>query len=267
MIGTGAHIATHTIERTCRELGVEPPPGYVEGLAAGEQLRTNLKGFSNRNTGGDLLDTVFASVAANRHPADDEAVRRLLVMAQLEGYELHRQADERAKQLTGDTVCLYADELIGLWAKATAKDGKVLWETAQSATFADVADLDGMHPSQLVDVEAHRRWVASATASRRLNAAAAGFTSMLTATRLGYPTGYATLALAPQLGLDDLTEINRSVEHGRRPSAWDIARHGVVPTLAGSLSDFAAAVGGVQAEQSARAQAATPAATVTAVAF
>jgi hypothetical protein len=206
-------------------------------------------------------------VAANRHPADDEAVRRLLVMAQLESYELHRQADERAKQLTGDTVCLYADELIGLWAKATAKDGAVLAETAQHPVFADVQDLADMRPSELIDTAAHQRWMSSATSLRRMTAAANGFTSMLTAVRLGYPTGYGTLALAPQLGLDDLSEINRSVEHGRRPSAWDIARHGAVPALAGSLSDFAAAVGGVQAEQSARAQAATPAATVTAVAF
>lgn len=263
MLGTGPHIAASTVARTCQELDVRPPAKYLERLAEAEALRTNLAKFSNRNTGSDLFDAVFASISDGVHPADSEDVRRLLVAQQLQNMELHRQADERSKALTGDAVCQFADTFITLWAKATLEDGKTLWETAQHPVFADVPDIADMHPSQLIDSEAHQRWISSATALRRLSAGAAGFTALLSATRLTFPPGHWPLVIAPTLELDDLTELNRSAEHGRRPSAWDVARAGHVPALAGSLGDFAAASGGMSAQQSVRAQA-TTATTITA---
>jgi hypothetical protein len=252
VIGTGAHIAVSTVERVNNELGVKPPAGYVAALAEADTLTKNLAAVSNRDAAADLIDAVFASVQAGGHPADDDNVRRLLAMTQLQNYELHRQADERTRAMRGDAVCRFADQFIELWAGAVADDGKTLWETAQSATFADVADLNDMHPSQLINAEHHQQWISASVAGRRLDSAATGFTSMLSATRLNFPTGYGTLILAPQLGIDGLTEVNRATEHGRRPTAWDLARHGHVPTLCASMSDFAAACGAVSAEQYAR---------------
>jgi hypothetical protein len=260
MLGTGAHLAVGAVERTCKELGVDPPQGYVEQLRAADMMQANLAKFSNRETGHDLVEAVLASVSDGVHPADDERVRRLLVMQQLQAIELHRQADARAKQIVGDAVCQYSDELARLWSDATAQEGAVLWETAQNSVFADVTDLAGISPAQLVDAAAHQRWIAAATAGRRLDSAASGFASLLSATGLRYPQHCWPLILAGGLGVDELAEVGRS-ESGRRPTAWQLARLGAVPALAHSLADFAASVGAVGAEQSARDEAARQLAT------
>lgn len=261
MLGTGAHLAANTIERTCRELGATNlPTGYLDALADADELQKNLAGFSNSATAADLIDSVFDALADGRHPADCEQVRRLLVMTQLQNYELHRQADTRAKAMRGDAVTRYADDFIRLWADATADDGTALWETAQSPVFAGVTNLDSMSPSQLPEVGDYQRWATATASARRLDAAAAGFHALLSATRLNYPTGYATLILAPGIGPDELAELNRATDRAR-PDAFTIARHGIAPTLCDSLAGFAAACGQLGSELTARAQAATAAPT------
>lgn len=260
---TGPHIAAATVERTCAELDVPLPAGYVNAVALGDTLRTNLDEVSNRDAAADLIDAAFAALLAGKNPADDKTVQRLVVTTALQGYELHRQADTRAKQLVGDAVCQYADELAAAWFAATADDGPTLAATAADPVFHGVPNLADMRPAQLVDAQAHQKWISAATASRRLDAAAAGFISLLSATRLNYPNGYAALVLAPTgLDLDTLAEVNRATERGR-PSAWTMAQHGITPTLCASLGDFAAACGQLGAEQFAREEslrdAATPA--------
>lgn len=252
MFDNRAHVHTHTIDRVCTETGVQPPAGYLEALAAADTLRTNLSRFSTAGTTGELIDCVFTCVQAGEHPADSEQVRRLLVMSQLQNMELHRQADTRAKATIGDAVARYADDLIALWHKATADDGATLIETATRNTFANVANLDGMSPGQLHNVSDYKQFTLAASAARRLDAAASGFASMLSATRLSHPTGYATLILAAGIGPDELAAVNAAAEHGRRPDAWTLARHGITPVLCASLGDFAAACGQVSAMAAAR---------------
>lgn len=249
MIGTGAHIATSAIAQTCKELGVTMPKGYVDRLAAADKLTDNLAAISGPNSAGDLIDAVFAEVAAGKHPADSEQVRRLALIVQLENYDLSRQAHDRTKALRGDAVCEYADQAIALFAAATEDCGEALREIAQHPTFEGVDNVQAMSPAQLVDVEDHKRWVTAATAGRKLDSAAAGFGSLLAAVRLGHPNGYRTLVLGPEMRLDDLAEVNRA---NGKPNSWTIACAGHTPTLCRSLADFAAAVGAVSAEQSAR---------------
>ena len=259
--GTGPHVAVGAIQRVCAELDRKPPRGYLDSLAAADTLKANLAAISTIDTSGDLLDAVFEALLAGRHPADDEQVRRLLVMTQLQNLELHRKAEDRAKQMRGDTVCQYADEFISAWATATADDGAILSATAALDVFASVPDLNDMHPSQLIDVQHHKAWVSAATAARRLDAAAAGFGALLSATRLTYPPAYGALILAPGVSLDELAEFNRGAKRDRGPSAWTFAQHGMTPKLCGSLGDFAAACGAVSSEQTAREEAARLAAT------
>ena len=251
MIGTGAHIAVSAIDRTCKELGVPLPKGYVDRLAAADKLTTNLAAISGPNSAGDLIDAVFAEVAAGKHPADSEQVRRLALIVQLENYDLSRQTHERSKAMVGDAVCEYADQLIASWSDATSTAGEQLREVAQHATFAGVDNVQAMSPAQLVDPADHQRWVTAATAGRKLDSAANGFGSLLAAVHLGHPPGYRTLVLGPGMRLDDLAEVNRANGNGN-PTAWTIASAGITPTLCRSLADFAQAVGAVSAEQSAR---------------
>jgi hypothetical protein len=263
MLGTAPHIATTAIERTCRELDVALPKSYVARLDAGDKFTENLAKFSTPNTAGQLIQAVFDSIGAGEHPADSDLVKRLALMTQLENYELSRQAGERTKETRGDAVCEHADQLIAAWAAATSADGEVLLETARYATFAGVADLGGMTPQQLIDPDDHKRWVRAATSARRLDSAATGFTSLLAATHLGYPPGYLTLALGPTMNLDQLAEVNRSTEPGRKATSWTIAQAGIAPTLCRSLADFAASCGAVGAEQAAIEEAARQASTLT----
>lgn len=262
MIGTGAHIAVSAIDRTCKELSVPLPKGYLDRLAAADKLTTNLAKFSGPNAAGSLVDAVFDVVARGGNPADDENVRRWALVAQLEGYELSRQAHERSKAMVGDAVCEYADQLITSWSEATNTEGEALREVAQHPTFHGVDNVQAMSPAQLVDPADHKRWVTAATAGRKLDSAANGFGSLLAAVHLGHPPGYRTLVLGPDMRLDDLAEVNRA---NGNPTAWTIASAGITPTLCRSLADFAQAVGAVSAEQSARDEDALAASTPTRV--
>jgi hypothetical protein len=249
MLGTGAHLAAGTIERTCAELEVVPPFGYIDGMDDADKLKANLARVSASGTSAGLLDAVFDAIAAGDHPADDENVRRLALMVQLENYELHRQVDDRAKKMVGDAVCRFADDLVALWHAATAKDGPVLVATAADPAFDGVTNLADMRPAQLIDTDAHKRWVAAATALRRLEAAATGFVSLLRATGLSYQNGYATLALAPNISLENLAEVNHDSDRANRASAWTLAQHNITPVLCANLGDFVAACGAVSAQQ------------------
>lgn len=252
MLNYSPRVTTGTIDSTCAELGTPKPKGYTERLAQAELIQQNLAKFSTAGTAGELLDATFAAIADNRHPGDDETVRRLAVMVQLQNYELHRTADDRAKGITGAAVAEYADHFVADWAKATDADGEILLAAAHTETFADVTNLADMHPSQLVKPADHKTWVAAAVAERRLNAAASGVNGLIASSALGYRPELRVLIMAPELTLDELDEIKRDLLPGQKADAWHVARVGRAPKLCGSVGDFVAAVGRIGAEHAHR---------------
>lgn len=252
MVEYSPHLATGTIERVCSLLGTDPPKGYTDSRADAEQLKVNLAKFSNPDTGKNLLDAVFDAVADGRHPADCEDVRRLALTVQLENYELHRQAEDRSRRIVGDAVQRHADDFIQSWAKATEADGAVLAATAKIGLFAAVPNLHEMALAQLVDPDDHRTWVATTIAARRLDAAADGFGSLITATQLRHRQEHRMLVLAPDLGLDNYDAIRRGLDTRQQADAWTLARAGITPRLCGSLAAFVEAVGALTAQQAHR---------------
>ena len=252
MLNYSPRVTTGTIDATCAELSTPKPKGYTERLAQAELINTNLAKFSTAGTAGELISTVFDELAAGRHPADSEAVRRLALMTQLQGYELHRTAEDRAKGITAAAVAEFADHFVADWAKATEADGEILLAVAHTETFADVTNLADMHPSQLVKPADHQAWISASVAERRLNAAASGVTSLLASVALRYRPELRVLIMQPDLTLDELDEIKRDLLPGQKADAWHVARVGRAPKLCGSVGDFVAAVGRIGAEHAHR---------------
>jgi hypothetical protein len=244
-------IHSNTVERVCRELSVPAPAPYDAALADADRLTRKLGAVGGSDTAQRLTAAVFAALVADTDPLADDEVRRLVTLQMLQNNGIHEAAEKHRRQLIGEAVTDNAELFVESWATALADDGRILADTAKLATFADVDRLDAMHPSQLVDPDDHRAWIAGSRAARRLNSAAAGVTALLVASHLRYPAEHRVLVLAPDLGLSELAAVNRDLG-GQKVDAWTLARNSITPKLVGSLGEFMAAVSRISAEQARR---------------
>jgi hypothetical protein len=243
-------IHTNTVEMVCRELSVPAPAPYDAALADADRLTRKLGALGGSDTAKRLTAAVFASLIADTDPLADDEVRRLVTLLMLQNNGIHPAAEKHRRELVGAAVVDNAELFVASWSSALADDGRIMADTAKLATFANVDRLDAMHPSQLVDPDDHRAWIAASRAARRLDNAAAGVVALLTASHLRYPADHRVLVLAADLTSDRLAAVNRDA--GQKADAWTLARNGITPKLVGSLGEFVAAVGRIGAENAAR---------------
>ncbi len=255
MFDNNAAVHVGTLERVCRELGVEPPQPYLTALADAERVKQTIAALGGSDTAARLTQATFEAVIAGKDPLDDEAVRRLSTLQQLELGGIYPAAETQRRVMVGDAVTANANYFTEQWSEAVSGDGELLADVAANDVFSGVEILHEMRPADLVNPEHHRMWVEAASAARRLDSAAAGFGALMSATGLRYRQEHKVMVLGAGITLADLTTAitERDLLDNRKSAdAWRLARAGIKPCLHRTLADFMATVSRITAEQNAR---------------
>jgi hypothetical protein len=255
MFDNNAAVHVGTLERVCRELGVELPKPYVAAIADAERVKKTLDGIGGQDTARRLTRAAFDAVLAGADPLTDPDVQKLATLQQLENGGIYPAAEQQRREMISEAVSANANFFTEAWCDSVAGDAELLVATAQSDVFTGVEILHDMRPADLVDAEAHRMWVEAATATRRLDSAASGFGALMAATGLRYRPEHKVMVLGAGITLSDLTTAitERDLLDNRKSAdAWRLARAGITPRLHRTLADFMATVTRITSEQNAR---------------
>jgi hypothetical protein len=220
------NITLDALLRSYTDAGTAPPKVLADNAG---RVRTVLDRFSRIGIGpGALVDAVLAALEADRDPAADPAVQRIVTYRAVSGPGIEDTLLTRLDRDIRPALTAGVDDFITAWRPPF--DAAV---TDLTAAHADLGDIQLTDTSTVVrgGPKAAAAWAQAQQASSTLLAIRGGWSTLARYTHTNDPTAWPVLTVADVPGEVCLTDKLR----GANPHPWDLVLAGYqlsLPTVA-----------------------------------